>query len=199
MRTTVSPSDQAGRVLFGRLRGTILALLAGNPSRQFYLREIVRLAGASPGALQRELGILVESGLLVREKRGRQVYYQINAKAPIFPELRSLVRKTMSGVDVLRSALAPLADRIHAAAVFGSMARGSLTPGSDIDLLVVGDLEPSEVLDALRPAEDALGREINAITYLPAEYRRRKKEKRHFVEAVRRGPLLAIIGNLNDA
>jgi hypothetical protein len=60
-------------------------------------------------------------------------------------------------------------------------------------------VELSEVLDALRPAEKELGREINAMVYLPAEYRRKRKTKQHFVDAVFRGPRLAIIGNLDDA
>ena len=199
MRTNAGPLDQAGRVLFGRLRGQVLALLMHDPSRPFYLREMVRLTGASPGTLQREVGILGKAGLVLRERRGRQVYYRANASAPVFPELRGLVRKTMSGQDVLRSALAPLADRVRAAVVFGSMARGGLEPSSDIDLLIVGDVELSEVLEALKPAEQALGREIQPVVYLPSEYRRRRKEKRHFVEAIFRGPRLSIIGDLGDA
>ena len=191
--------DLAGQVLFGRLRGQVLALLLNDPSKPLYLREMVRLTGASPGTLQREVGILAQAGLVLRERRGRQVYYQANSQAPVFLELRGLVRKTMSGSDVLRSALAPLADRIRAAVVFGSMARGDLEAGSDIDLMVVGDVELSEVLEALRPAELELGREINAVVYLPSEYRRKKREKSHFVEAVSRGPRLTIIGSLDDA
>ncbi len=199
MRTKIGPLDLAGRVLFGQLRGQVLALLLNDPSRPYYLREIVRLTGGSPGTLQREVGILVKAGLVVRERRGRLVYYRANAAAPIFPELRGLVRKTMSGAAILRSALVPLADRIRAAAVFGSMARGELTSVSDIDLVVVGDVELAEVLKALRPAETDLGREVNAVVYLPAEYRRRLKDKRHFVKAVSGGPRLAIIGDLDDA
>ena len=95
--------------------------------------------------------------------------------------------------------LVPLSDRIRAAVVFGSMARGELKAGSDIDLMVVGEVELSEVLEALRPAEAELGREINAVVYLPEEYRRRRREKRHLVEAVFRGPRLAILGDLTDA
>ena len=191
--------DPAGRILFGRLRGEVLALLINDPTRPLYLREIVRLTGASPGTLQRELGTLAKSGLVLRERRGRQVYYRANSSAPAFPELRGLVRKTMSGPAILRSALVPLSDRIRAAVVFGSMARGELTAGSDIDLMVVGEVELSEVLEALRPAEAELGTEINAVVYLPEEYRRKKKEKRHFIGAVFRGPRLPIIGDLDDA
>jgi predicted nucleotidyltransferase len=199
MRTKLQPLDPAGRVLFGGLRGQLLALVLNDPSRPFYLREIVRLTGASPGTLQREVGILTKAGLFLREKRGRQVYYRANSCAPVYPELRGLIRKTMSGAAVLRSALVPLADRIRAAVVFGSMARGELNATSDIDLLVVGDVELSEVLEALKPAEAELGREINAVVYLPAEYRRRQKERRHFAQAVSRGPRLAIIGDLDAA
>ncbi len=199
MSTKTEHQDQVAKILFGRLRGEVLALLLTNPNRPLYLREMVRMIGASPGTLQREMGILVKAGLLLRERRGRQVYYRANTSAPVFPELRGLVRKTMSVFDVLRSALAPLADRIRAAVVFGSAATSTLNAASDIDLLVVGDLELSEVLEALKPAEQELGREINPVVYLPGEYRQRLKEKRHFAKTVAGGPKVAIMGNLDDA
>ena len=199
MRTVKPPADPVGRVLFGRLRGQVLSLLFADPSRALYLREMGRITGASPGTLQREAGLLEQAGLLIRERRGRQVYYRANASAPVFGELRGLIRKTMTGADILRSALAPLADRIVAAAVFGSMARGEMKATSDIDLVVVGEVENSEVMDALTGAEEQLGREVNVVTYLSADWRRRRKDKRHFVQAVVSGPRLNLIGDLDDA
>lgn len=199
MRTVRAPADPVGRVLFGRLRGQVLSLLFADPSRALYLREMGRITGASPGTLQREAGLLEQAGLLIRERRGRQVYYRANSAAPVFGELRGLVRKTMTGADILRSALAPLADRIVAAAVFGSMARGEMKATSDIDLVVVGEVENSEVMDALTGAEEQLGREVNVVTYLSADWRRRRKDRRHFVQAVVSGPRLNLIGDLDDA
>src|SRR4029077_13143904 len=137
MSTQTIP-DPVATKLFAKLTRELLALLYGDPERSLYLRELVRLTGASPGAAQREVGELTKAGLLIRSRRGRQVFYQANRSTPVFAELRGLLEKTMGTADVLRAALAPLADRIEAAALFGSVVTGTGGPTSDIDLLVIG-------------------------------------------------------------
>lgn len=195
---TIETADPVAAKLFGRLTRALLAVLYGDPERSLYLRELVRLTGASPGAVQREVGELTTAGLLIRSHRGRQVFYQANRSTPVFTDLRGLLEKTMGTADVLRAALAPLADRIEAAALFGSLATGASGPTSDIDLLVVGSAEFAEVTDALAAAEARLGREINPMVYSRAEFRRRLSEGGHFVTSVLRAPRFALIGVLPD-
>ncbi|MGH7527077.1 MAG: nucleotidyltransferase domain-containing protein [Gemmatimonadales bacterium] len=182
--------------LFGKLRRELLALLYSNSERSLYLRELVRLTGASPGAVQREVGELTEVGLLTRSRRGRQVFYQANRSHPVFQDLRGLLQKTLGTVDLLRGALAPLADRIDGAVLFGSTAKGTATGVSDIDVLVVGSAEFAEVSDALTGAEKTPGREVNAVVYSRAEFSRRLEEGGRFVESVLRSPSVPLIGEL---
>lgn len=87
------PAD-AATVLFGSTRRRILGWLLGHPDEAFYLRQIVRNTGAALGAAQRELEQLTGAGLLLRTVQGRQVYFQANRSAPIFPELQGLFAKT---------------------------------------------------------------------------------------------------------
>src|SRR5439155_26999505 len=96
---------------------------------------------------------------------GNNVYSQANQKAAIFPELRGLFAKTAGLVDILREALMPPADRLHAAFVFGSAARGELHASSDIDLVVVGETSFGDVITAIQPAEKRLGRDVNPTAY----------------------------------
>ena len=93
-------------------------------------REIARLTSTMPGTLSRELALLTGAGLLSRTRTGNQVSYQANTSSPIFGELASIARKTFGLADVLKDALAPLADRIESAFVFGSAASGKTTAGS---------------------------------------------------------------------
>jgi hypothetical protein len=62
-------------------------------------------------------------GLVDRKTVGKQVFYRANRNHPIFPELRALVAKTVGAIQVLREALAPIADRVSIAFIYGSMAR----------------------------------------------------------------------------
>jgi len=197
MSTTDYPDPIASK-LFGKLTRELLTLLFRDPDRSLYLRELVRLTRSSPGAVQREAGELTEAGLLTRSRRGRQVFYQANRATPVFSELRGLLEKTMGAADVLRAALAPLADRIEAAVLFGSVAAGTSSPTSDIDLLIVGPAEFAEVVDALAGAEARLGREINPMVYSSLEFARRLSEGGHFVTSVVRAPRIPLIGVLPD-
>jgi len=76
--------------LFGKTRRSILALLFRQPDEAFHLRKILRLAGASPGAGQRELRRLASAGIILRTERDARVYFQANSVCPIYIELKSI-------------------------------------------------------------------------------------------------------------
>jgi predicted nucleotidyltransferase len=194
MRTTLD----VGSVLFGRARRLILGWLLGHPDEEFFLRQLVRQTGLSPGSVQRELDTLVRAGLVVRKAQGRQVYFRADASSPVFSELRSLFVKTAGLADVLREALRPLAGRILIACVFGSAARHELRNDSDIDLLVIGEVSFAEVIDVLGDAERTLGREISPTVYSPAEFRKKLREEQHFVTSVLKTPLVLVTGSRDD-
>lgn len=191
---TAPDLQDAASVLFGITRRRVLGWLLGHPGEAFYLRQIVRNTGAALGAVQRELEQLTGAGLVRRTVQGRQVYFQANQEAAIFPELQGLFAKTAGLVDLLRQALAPLGTGVQMAFVFGSAARGELRASSDIDLLVVGEASFQDVVAALTAAQNRLGRDVNPTVYPPDEFRAKLRAKHHFLTSVLNGPRLVIIG-----
>lgn len=182
--------------LFPKVRQRVLAVLFGNPTRSFYANEVIALAGSGSGAVQRELAGLSQAGLLTVSRQGNQKHYQANAAAPVFAELRGLVLKTSGVVDVLRSALQPLAPQIQAAFVFGSVASQQDTAQSDIDVLVVStSLGYGELFGALESATAALGRTVNPTLYTPDDLAQRRAQDNAFVTRVLNQPKLWVIGN----
>ncbi len=190
---TETPSDLSA-ALFGKTRRNLLALFCGAPDRAFYLREVVREAGAGLGAVQRELMRLTAAGLLIRTVPGRQVYYQANRAHPVFPELQGLMRKTAGLADVLRAALVPLEGQIDRAFVYGSQAAGAATSGSDVDLLVVGELDELALHRTIREAERRLGRTVNYSLLTPTEFARRKRARGGFLARILAGPTISLTG-----
>jgi predicted nucleotidyltransferase len=188
---TLRPGD----VLFGKTRSRVLGLLLGHPDESFYLREISRRTGSAPGAVQRDVDALTASEILTRTAEGRQVYFQANRESPLFPELQSLVIKTVGLVDVVRGALLSLGKNVELAFVFGSAARGELRASSDIDLFVVGRASFSDIANALVNAQRTLGRDVNPTGYSVSELRAKLRAKHHFVTSVLEGPRLFVIGN----
>jgi len=185
-------------LLFGRYRQRVLSLLLLQPDASYYVRELARLTGTNAGTLHKELTRLAEAGLLLREQRGNQVCYQANRACPVFPELANLFRKTTGLVDVLAEVLSPLAARIPLAFVFGSLARGEEIAGSDVDLMLIGDVGFAEVVKALYPAQQILQREINPAIYTSAELARRRQAGEPFLREVLAKPKLFVIGTEHD-
>ncbi|HNC53734.1 MAG TPA: nucleotidyltransferase domain-containing protein [Accumulibacter sp.] len=192
MKTKAALSD----LLFpNQYRRKVLGLLLMRPEQQIHLRELARVIGAAPGTLKKELDALCEAGLLRAERVGNQVRFCANTAHPVFPELQALIRKTIGLADALRLSLAPLAGRIDAAFVFGSMASGTESAGSDIDLMVVGDAGFAEIVDATYAAQATLGREINPKVMSASEWQAKKAERNAFLQDVLNKPRIMLIGD----
>jgi len=181
--------------LLTKTQQRILGALFGQPERSFYAAELIRDAGTGSGAAQRELAKLEESGLLVTRRIGNQKHYQANATSPLFSDLRNIVLKTVGLVEPLRLALKPIERKIHAAFVYGSVAKGSDQAASDIDLMVVSDtLTYGEVFGALDKVSRTLGRTVNPTVYSEAEFSKRSSGDSAFVTRVLQGPKVWVIG-----
>jgi len=182
-------------VLFTATQQRVLELLFGQPERSFFATELIGLAGSGSGAVQRELQRLTESGLVTVTRKGNQKHYQANRAAPIFEELRGIALKVFGPAEALRAALAPLAKRIHAAWLYGSVAKGTDRAQSDMDVLIVADdLTLEEVYTALRPAEKRLGRTVSPTLYTRKEFERRRTAKNPFLSKVLAGERILLVG-----
>jgi len=183
--------------LFSRIRAALLALLLLNPERGFYLSEAAERVGVAPAVATRHLIAFASLGILHRTKHGREVVYQANRSCPIFPELHSILLKTVGLVDRVRQALASLKG-VDVAFVYGSFAEGTERSDSDVDLFVIGQVGLRELTPVLRPLERALGREVNAVPITAEEFQQRLASSDHFVRAVLQAPKLFVRGDQND-
>lgn len=181
--------------LFTVTQQKILGLLYGKPDRSFYANEIARWAQVGKGSLMRELDRLHQAGILTQNRQGNQTHYQANPACPIYAELLGIVRKTFGIGEQLQAALAPLADHLAWAFVYGSIAKGSDHAGSDIDLMLIGEnLGYSDVVERLLPVEERLGRSINPTIYTPTDWLAKKAAGNSFVLRVSEQDKINLIG-----
>ena len=185
-------------LLFGAYRRGILSLLLLRPGESFFVRQISRLCGVPAGSLHRELRLLTEAGLLIRSASGNQVRYQADRTCPIYQELAAIFRKTAGLADVLRDALAGLAPGIKLAFVFGSVAQGRERGSSDVDVLVIGNATFQEVVLALSPTRERLGRDVNPVVMTEAAFRSKRRQADRFVSRIVREPKIFICGDAHD-
>ncbi|MEO6626871.1 MAG: transcriptional regulator [Burkholderiaceae bacterium] len=198
----LAPAQRVGtrasmsNALFSGTQRRVIGLLFGQPQRSFYANELIALTGSGSGAVQRELARLALSGLVVSQVLGRQKHYQANPESPVFAELCSIAAKTMGLAEPLGQALEPLAPRIRAAFVYGSIAKQTDTARSDIDLMMISDkLSYADVFGALEDSSQLLGREVKPTIYTRKEWAERAVRGDSFVKRVLAQPRIWLIGS----
>ena len=192
-------STSIADALFTKTQQRVLSLLFGKPDTSFYTNEIVRWANMGRGTITRELEKLASSGLLTLTRAGNQRHYQANHDSPVYKELLGIIRKTSGIADVLKQALKPIDEKIELAFVYGSIAKGKETFGSDIDLMLIGrGLNYNEVIELIMPAEESLQREINPTLFTPEEYQTRLDDGQSFLQRVMEQPKIMIKGEIDD-
>lgn len=181
--------------LFGsRTRVTLLSKLMMDSDKRFYIRELSKNLGIPYGMLYREVKNLVLLGILQEEKTGKVTLISANRKLPYFSELKSMMIKTAGLGDLVKNVLSGL-EGIRYALIYGSFASGAEDEGSDIDMLVVGDISEEEVLKAVSRVERDVGREVNYIVWSEREFSKRARGKHHLLAEIIRKPVMMLVGD----
>jgi predicted nucleotidyltransferase len=185
--------------LFSKVQQRVMALLFGQPDRSFYTSEILRHVDSGVGAVDRELTRLQRCGLVTVERRGNQKHYRANKQAPVFEDLRGLLEKTVNVTEPLRKSFERHASGIRSAFVFGSVAKGSDTADSDVDVLVIGDdLNYSDLYTAAQEAELTLKRPVHPLFMTPQDWQRHVADEGSVMNKISQSPKLFFIGSENE-
>lgn len=169
----------------------LLTALLMHPERTYSMGELVALSGSGSGAGQNQIDKLVAAGLILEERVRNQRRLRVNRDFPLFPELHSICVKSFGVVEVLREVLAPIEDEVSEAFVFGSVAKGTDTADSDIDLLVVGTVSLLDLNRLLSAAEKAVSRAINVQLYGDSEWSTAQSDP--VIAQIANGPRLQVL------
>ena len=171
-RTTTAPRDLLP-IFRSDGQARILGEIYLHPERETSMSDLARRSGLHPASVQREVSRLEDAGILRTSRVGTARMVRADPDSPIHAELSLLVLKTLGPPVVISRALAGIAG-IQEAVIFGSWAQRMLgQPGAspaDIDLLVVGEPDRSELSAACREAAAALGREVQPIVVPPGDW-----------------------------
>lgn len=183
--------------IFGsKTRIKILKLFVFNPQKEYYSREIERLTQGPFEPIRKELLRLESVGFLKSRISGKQKYYSINTSHTLYPEIKSMILKTVGLGDLLQTAVKEQSE-ISAAFIYGSYAKNTENTDSDIDLFVVGELSSKKLQGVISGIENETKREINHILYSREELKEKYKAKNHFITSVLKGQKLFLKGDEN--
>ncbi len=183
--------------IFGsRIRAKILGWLFTHPDESFFVRQIALLLKEDPTNVSREMAKLEELGILRSKRNGNLKHFQTNQECPFFEELKSLVLKTSGVAGRIRTSLERMSG-IEYAFIYGSYAKGEEKADSDVDLLIIGDVDLDHLDANLEKLEKMTGREINYVLYSMAEFKCKKKAKDGFLADVLSGKKIMVVGAEN--
>jgi uncharacterized protein len=185
--------------LFGsKLRARLIGWLFTHPDERYYVRQLTNLINEDSTNVSRELARLAESGILTVQIEGRQKYYKADPRSRVFDELRSMAVKTVGLGDLMRSALLPFRNRIRAAFIYGSFAKGGANAKSDIDIIIIGEVSSAEAAPAISAAQQRLRREINSTIYPVDEFRSKLAEGSHFLNSLMQSEKIFLFGDEHE-
>jgi len=154
-------------LITSKMRVRILMRLFLNPDRQAYLRELAAEFDASSSQVREELRHLSEAGLLTSARSGRQTFFRANLEHPLFPELQSMVRKSM-GMDRILDSILERLGNLRLAFLVDDYAEGKDT--GLIDLVLVGDIDRENLDDLVHKTEKYIERKIRCLVLTEPEY-----------------------------
>ena len=180
-----------------KTKAALLNLFLTNPERSFYMHEIGRILKKKPGAFQRTINNMVSEGILISEYKANARFFQVNKKFPIYKELKSIVFKTVGIQGSIREVLEK-AGNVAFSFIYGSYAKGKETYVSDIDLIVIGNVNEDSLIKELDTLEDKFQREINYKLFTLKKFKKEIEEKEPFLLEITRDKKIMLIGNENE-
>jgi hypothetical protein len=176
----------------------ILAELFAGADEELGVADLARRAGVNETTALREVDRLVQAGLLKARLVGRSKLVRPNFDLPWARTLRQLLVQTAGALPLLRDALIGL-NGIEQAFIFGSYAarfhgeRGAFP--HDIDLLIIGDPDRSELHATIGAVEREIGLSVNPIVASTTAWRDPNQDS--FLAAVKAGALLPVLSNVD--
>lgn len=150
-----------------RTRIQLLVKLFLNPDISCYLRELAGEFGISPNAVKEELDSLTEAGYLEKKKQGRSLFFRANTAHPIFPELHSIVKKSLGIDKVVEDVRRDLGD-VKFVYILDDYALGK--DSGIIDLLIVGEVRADRLREYVRITEGKIHRKLRVLVISPTEF-----------------------------
>lgn len=172
----------------------LLGLLLLQPTREWTMHELADTTGAPVSSVHRELERAIAAGIVRREAQARPHRYA-SAPSPFTEPLTQLLAMSVGVESQLRDALEGLP--VEAAVLHGSWVEGPVRPDSDIDLLVVGDLDLAQVRRRVRPVGRRSGRNIDVTVFGRDELRDLARRRASFVRHLLEGETTPLVGDLS--
>ena len=175
-------------------RRKILALFFQNYGESYHLRRVCREVEQEINAVKRELDILENAKILIKEKRLNKSIYSINTKYLFFDELLRIFAKELTLSQSIMKDKGRLGKVVFAAMSLKLMKK-EVIKQSEVYLLFVGTVVAAEVQKIIQSVEKDYPFEINYTIMPTTEFDYRKKQNDPFMWTFLREPKVMLVGS----
>lgn len=184
-------------IIPSKVRRKILELYFHNIEGNYYLREVVRRVGEEVNAVKRELDILHEGKVLLRERRMNKVFYSLNKSYLFFDEFLRIFTKSSVLSELIAKNIGKLG-KIRYIAVSTKYSRKTQIKEDEIYVLFVGIVVVPEVDTIMNAARREFGWDINYTVMTDDELKFRKKNNDPFIWKFLKQPKVMLVGQEED-
>ncbi len=160
--------------LRSKIAGTVLSYFFLHPNEEMYVNEMSGRFSLDSGNLTRKLSEIEKEGLLKSRISGKQKYYSLNKKFPLYAEYKKILLKTVGIEHQIRLALEHCGS-VKKAFIFGSYAKDKMDDFSDIDLFVISGQSTVELYKVISKIEKTIDRQINIASMDEKEFQKKRK------------------------
>lgn len=185
------------QIIPSKTRIKILELFFHHPAENYYLRQVVREINTEVNAVKRELDILENVKVLLKERRLNKVFYTINKYYRFYDEFLRIFTKT----DQLASLIYKNSSRlgkVKFVAISTKFAKRLPIKEDEIYLLLIGTVVVPEIASIVAEIEKEFGREINYSVMNDEEFAFRKKNNDPFIWRFLKQPKIMLIGSEDE-
>ncbi len=180
-------------IIPSKARRKILEFFFHHPGENYYLRQVVREVDEEVNAVKRELDILTEEKLLLRERRLNKVYFTLNKSYQLYDEFMRIFAKTSSLAISIYSNLSKIG-KIKFVSVSTKFPKNLIIKDDEIYLLLVGVIVVVEIEALIKEVEKNFGRPINYSAMTEDEFIFRKKNNDPFIWRFLKQPKIMLVG-----
>lgn len=161
----------------------ILEFFLKNPTKEIYLKELSRVLKISSGSASVILKFFLKQNYLKLKEEGNLHKYKLNNDNLIIRQM-----KVLNNLFLLEKYISLLKkEDVYSIILYGSYANGSNIEESDIDILIISNLD---FLKEIQIIEQKIGKEVNINVLSMEKWKNIKRNDKVFYDNIMRNHIL---------
>jgi predicted nucleotidyltransferase len=165
----------------GTVKWKILARFFEEPEKEFYVKELARDLKIGAGSASKICKELAGEGILECKAIGRALFYFLKNKDPFIQRLKSswFLQLIIGFRDCWED------EEMQSVALYGSRASGEFISKSDIDILIISNLNEKQIDKQLQKLRNKFQEKLSITIMTISEWRDlAKKKDRFYIEVL---------------